>query len=229
MKNVAGLGVIAAGTLFGVGGSALLAQPVVSISDGFGSTSFNVWSSVVSPEAQTGTFLSVGGNPGTYSSLVATTSPNNRIGTGFQYRGVGSTIVFANSGGQITIGADVRRTSVVSAGTPVPELVPIIIQNNRLYQPTSFIAGPTSSEWTTIAPVTFNLSEFSNSSGVPLNFAASFTVGFWIRQNAAPGVPSGSAYGIGIDNVTITVIPGPATGGFALIATLGVSIGRRRR
>lgn len=229
MKNIAGLCVITVGSLLSVGTSALRAQTLLSVADGFGSTSFSSWSSVLSPEAQTGTFLSTGGNPGTYASLIATTSVNNRIGTGFQYRGVGSAIILGNSGGQITLGADVRRTSVVSAGTPVPEVVPIIIQNNRLYQPTSFIPGPTNNEWTTIAPVTFNFSEFSNSSGVPLNFTASVTVGFWIRQSAAPTVPSGAAYGVGIDNVTITVIPAPTAAGFAVIATLGASIVRRRR
>lgn len=229
MKNVARLCVIVVGTLFSVGAGAVRAQPVVSISDGFEPFSFNTWQTIQNPETQTGTIPSSGGNPGRYASLIATTTPNNRVGTGFVWRGAGSEIVFPNAGGQITFGADFRRTSVVSAGTPVPELVPIIIQNNRVYQPTSFIAGPTGSEWTTIAPVTFSFSEFSNSSQIPLNFAASFRVGFWIRQNAAPGVPTGTGYGVGIDNVTITVIPGPTTGGAALMATLGVSMGRRRR
>lgn len=230
MKKIAGLCVVTVGTFISFGTPAVLAQPLLNISDGFGSSSFSSWSSVLSPEAQTGTFLSTGGNPGTYASLVSTTSVNNRLGTGFQYRGVGSTIFLGSPGGQITFGADVRRTSVVSVGTPVPELVPIIIQNNRLYQPTSFIPGPTGSDWTTIAPVTFNFSEFSNSSGVPLNFAASVTIGFWVRQNAAPTVPSGATYGVGIDNVTITVIPAPAAGVLGVMVALWTPrLSRRRR
>ncbi len=203
------------------------AQVLLNISDGFGSGSFNAWSSVATVEAQSGTFLSSGGNPGTYAALIATTSPNNRTGTGFQYRGAGSTIVLGSLDAQISLGADLRRTSVVSTGTPIPQFVPFLLQSNRIYQPASFIAGPETALWTTVAPVRFNVSEFTNSSGIPLNPAASVTVGFWLRNNPAPEVPAGPSYGVGVDNVTLTVIPAPGAIGVGLAGLMVLP--RRRR
>jgi hypothetical protein len=225
-RSTALAAVITSGLTIGSCTTRTHAQPMLSISDGFGSSSFNTWSIIVTPQSQSGTFLATGGNPGTYASLVVTSSVNNRLGTGFQYRGVGSNIVLGSLATQITLGADLRRTSVISPGTPEPEFVPIIVQGTRLYQPASFIPAPTSNQWVTIAPVTFNISEFTNSSGIPLNPAASVTVGFWWRFNPTPSLPAPAAYGVGVDNLTITVIPAP---GALATLLLGLPMLTRRR
>ncbi|MBL0871760.1 MAG: hypothetical protein IBJ18_14415 [Phycisphaerales bacterium] len=132
---------------------------------------------------------------------------------------------------QITFGIDLRRTSPLNPDVPVPEVVPIIVQGINVYQPASFIPGPTSSEWTTVAPVTYDLSAFVSSSGVPLNLSQEARIGFWIRTSGPSALPSGTAYGVGVDNVTITIIPAPTTGVLMGVAVLGMPrvTGRRRR
>ena len=228
MLNVTGMVTVAvAGVFLIAGASEVVGQPLLSISDGFGSSSSSAWLVVNSPEAQPGNFVPSGGNPSWYASLAATTSVNNRTGTGYRYQGAGSSIVLGTAGTQITLGADLRRASIPRPGLAAPELVPIIVQGSRLYQPASFIPGPTLSEWTTIAPVTFNVSEFTNSSGVPLDLSASVTIGFWWRFNALPSQPSGSIYGVGVDNLTLAVIPAP--GAMATVLVGLAALARRRR
>ncbi len=204
--------------------SAVSAQTILQINDGFTSTTGN-WTSVITVEGQSGSFISVGGNPGTYASLIALTSLNNRTGTGFQYRGPSSNILLGSLSAQITLGADLKLTSTLPQ-TPAPEFVPMIIQGVRVYTPAAFIPAPTINQWQTIAPVTFNVSDFTNSTGIALDPLSSVTVGFWLRMPVAPNNTPGTGYGVGVDNVVLTVIPSP---GAACALALGAAMITRRR
>lgn len=202
------------------------AQPVLSISDGFISSSWATWRTASSMHASPGTFLATGGNPGAYASLTVTSSSYERRSTGFTYDGR-SNIVLRSWTTHLTFSADLRRTSTIVPGTPTPELVPIIILDGRLFQPARFIPAPTTDEWTTLAPVTFNLSEFTTASGFSLLNNAPIRVGFWWRFNPTPSLPAPVVFGVGVDNVTISLVPAPGT--LAVLLAAVPLLTRRRR
>jgi len=219
MSSIALVGVV------GVVPGTVSAQALLSIADGFESTTINNWISVQTPDAGlSANWVPSAGNPGSFAQLIAATAPNHSTGVGYQYRGPGSAIVLGTLGAQIALGADLKLTTTLPQ-TPIPGFVPFILQGSRLYQPATFIAAPTVNQWTTIAPVTFDVSEFTNSSGIPLDPASSVTVGFWLRMPAAPDGSGG--YGVGVDNLSLVVIPAPVS--VASLVMGVIALGARRR
>jgi hypothetical protein len=180
--------------------AALPAAGQVSVVDGFDSSTG--WSALFLNNIGDAFIQTSGGNPGGYADLRPQLQQNTRAGAGY-YR---SFLVFSiGSLSDVTLSADYRWIS----GQPLT-LVPFLTQENRVYLPSSAIALGTQTAWTSVGPMTFPLSTFSNSSGIPLHPQAQTWIGFFaLIISPTPVVASAR---VGIDNLNLQVVPAPASG-----------------
>lgn len=186
----------------------------VTITSGFNNQSG--WALLlVNSSSNFGSIIQTGGNPGGYADLNSVLQSSTAGGAGFK----ADQFFFLGSLTSVVLTADVKWF----AGQEL-QLVPFLVQSNLLNLPSSFIPTGTSSSWSTFGPVTFPLSTFSNSTGTPLNTSALVQTGFvaMIRSQT----PTSASGHVGIDNVTLQVVPAPATG---VVGVMGLCALRRRR
>ncbi len=187
----------------------------ITVSSGFDSSSGWFQILINTPSAQAN-ILPTGGNPGGYADLRGVLENSTLGGAGYYTTAF---YTLGSSATQFTLSADAKWFS-----GPAMDLIPILIQNNRMYSPSSFIPIGTDSNWNSFGPTTFNLSTFSNSSGIPLSPVILTQVGFLARiSSPTPVFATGR---VGIDNVNLQIIPAPAAG-MALL--FGFAVRRQRR
>jgi len=206
--------------LAAVVGLAASAVGQVSIVSGFDSPS-NWTVLFINTVSSATNIASSGGNPGGFADLQPLLESTTLGGAGFY-----QTFPF------ITLGSPTPITDVVMSADyrwfsgPTVTLVPFLWQGNRLYRPSASFALGTSTAWTGLDPMTFPLSSFSTSSGVPLSYQAPTQAGFMaIITSATPTTATGR---VGIDNLNLQLIPGPGTG-VVVISMVAATAMRRRR
>ena len=169
------------------------------------------------PAAQA-SILPSGGNPGGYADLRAVLDGNITVGgAGFLWNApmfqLGTTL------NAMVLAADYKWFS-----GPTLEFMPFLRQENRFYFPDTWIALGTSDAWQSVGPMTFPLSTFTHPTGPPLSPVILTHAGFIVRITSP--TPIFATGRVGIDNLTLQVIPAPGVG---VGLMLGLAVARRRR
>ncbi len=168
-----------------------------------------------------GLFRDTGGNPGGCVDLRPSLAGVSSSRAAFEHT-LASVTLGSLLAEVFVLEADVMFVNGLSGG----ELVPVLRQGGDIFMP----AGPgiaiTSIEWTHAAPLAFALTDFRTFEGVaPAPGLA--RVGFGVRVTGGPIVMPPFAGRYFIDNVSLSVVPGP--GRAAVLVATGLVAARRRR
>jgi hypothetical protein len=166
-------------------------------------------------------YFPTGGNPdGHYEISLTVPGGVARGGLGIM---TGFMDLGAFEGGSVRLSLDYQYLDF--ATRVPPQMAIVLVQGTRAYLPTARLDPGAETSWNRVGEMEFDLDDFANSTGVPLDFSSSMRVAIvgWLEN--PNGVTPQTRFKI--DNLRIEFVPG-AGSGVALIGGV-LAMSRRRR
>lgn len=171
-------------------------------------------------------YFTSNGNPGPYWQIGFSVAPNQPVGAA-GIRRTQPLDLSSVDGGSVSLTTDYRFSQ--SAGNTAPDLTVVLIQSDiqgdRAYYPsTPLLDAGDSPSWVSLPTTTWQLDDFINSSGIPLDLSQPVELAIvgWLDNPASDAL----ATTFSLDNVDVTFVPSPAT--TALLLPM-LACARRRR